>query len=380
MRGMKKMVLVLVAVLSMAMPTSAIYAENTTDVIENTTNQQAEIVVPEGGEYQTENQSEAATFQGSIESGQTNAEVPLKIPYRGQMQIQFSVSNELTQDMTVTIVKNTTGEVVSTMVLTKEQASSVQLVSVKETGKYTLKVETAQTFTPIAFEGSVVMYRDGASRTLTEDTPALAYPTSKNQTILYKFTVKNNGCILIGGKTYQGEKMTIEILNSKKVSLNPRKSVLSESNDYLMNYALKKGTYYIRVTNMKTPYRIRYRYYKHYEQAGTSKAKAVTLTKGKEKKGMFYLTDSTSKENWFKVTLTKKQKLSMIITSYGSSSLEYQLLAADSNVTIRNSKFYPPNGVVRMKTGDTLPKGTYYIKISKSAKENISAIYTIELE
>lgn len=70
----------------------------------------------------------------------------------------------------------------------------------------------------------------------------------------------------------------------------------------------------------------------------------------------------------------------MIITSYNSDKLQYQLVSANSKVTIRNSKFYPPNGVVRMKTGDTLPKGTYYIKVSKTTTKNASGAYSIMIE
>ncbi|GEM_PF-5470670 len=393
MRRIKQIAIVLALVMGMSGQTIAIGAEevNQNTQVEQEENQdqakeqtqQENITVPVGLQYGEEISEEAVAFQTTIEALQTTSEVSFKVPYIGQLQLKVSANNgteAITQAIVLHLKEQTSQEEIKTITLTPEQLTNTVMIPIKKAGNYTMTAETAQTNRPISIEGNAVLYRGDTERTLSNRVSACTYTTEAGKTVLYKIKIPKNGRIVIHGKVFEDKTMNVEILNSKKVSLNPKKSTLSASNEYSTYYALKKGAYYIRVKDMNSCYRIRYRFYSYASQAGTSKAKAVSLTKKKTKKGILYLTDSTSKENWFKVTLSKKQKLSMIITSYNSEKLQYQLVSANSQVTIRNSKFYPPNGVVRMKTGDMLPKGTYYIKVSKTTTKNASGAYSIMIE
>lgn len=365
-------------ILCMNWTTTPIYAEenNQTQTQEN-----EGIQIPVATKYETDMAEGAISFLATVPVGGASVDIPMQTTNGGIVKIALS-SEGLSQEVRVSLRSQGSEGVIpdNQVTLTTEARNGTLLVQVPQAGTYLLHVETAYTYVPITVNAKAMLYRND-NRTLQHKQWAVTYPNQYDTTNYYKVKLTKNGYITVQGRTYEttNGKLTVELCNNKKTSLNPKKVNLTEENEFTSYYALKKGTYYIKISDTDRPYKVRYMFTGMSDQAGTSKAKAKTLKKGKQGMGLLYLTDSKTKTDWFKVSLTKNQKLRMTITNFASTKLEYQILPASSNVTLHNAKFYPQNGTAIFVTGDTLPKGTYYIKISKTTTKDASGAYSIKV-
>lgn len=144
----------------------------------------------------------------------------------------------------------------------------------------------------------------------------------------------------------------------------------NSSNRYGDYVALKKGTYYVAV-NTAYPYTLRCASSKVKDQSGASQKKAATIKKGKTVKGMVGLSEGTKKADWYKVSLPKRTKLKLKYSALctGSSSLKLQVIPANKRTRLTgDTTIYLKSGSGTLSSRDTLAKGTYYIKISKTNK------------
>ena len=243
MRRIKQIAIVLALVMGMSGQAIAIGAEevNQNTQVEQEENQdqtkeqtqQENITVPVGIQYGEEISEEAVAFQTTIEAFQTTSEVSFKVPYIGQLQLKVSANNgteAVTQEIVLHLKEQTSQEEVKTITLTPEQLTNTVMIPIKKAGSYTMTAETAQTNRPISIEGNAVLYRGDTERTLSNRVSACTYTTEAGKTVLYKIKIPKNGRIVIHGKVFEDKTMNVEILNSKKVSLNPKKSTLSASN------------------------------------------------------------------------------------------------------------------------------------------------------
>ena len=153
-------------------------------------------------------------------------------------------------------------------------------------------------------------------------------------------------------------------------------------------YALKKGTYQVYVKlNYATVNTIEGYQPNQYQvatilkyasdQGGTKKSKATTLKLKKSKQGIIAQTDpaggyNSSKGDWYKFKLTKKTKVRLYLTGYGQAR-PYLYTSGKISYKYRNNL----NKFVQLKS-TTLPKGTYYIRLSKLTKDG-SFFYKIGL-
>lgn len=174
----------------------------------------------------------------------------------------------------------------------------------------------------------------------------------------------------------------VSLYSSDKKALTEETSV--RKGDYRV-FAVKKGTYYIRVTTYSDVIKIRYTEKAISETSGTSKAKALALKIGKVQKGLVFSEDKTSKADWYKFTLTKASKIDIQIDyNVPSGKIKYELTssAISGNVT---GSLYSYYGETEKKeiplktwTSETIPKGTYYLKFTKDDK-NTNGNYSVKI-
>jgi transcriptional accessory protein Tex/SPT6 len=168
----------------------------------------------------------------------------------------------------------------------------------------------------------------------------------------------------------------ITLCNSSKKAITNEISSSTISDTKI--FAVKKGTYYLKVTTNSYWLRMKTSQESATDQSGSSKSKAANLTLGKDKSGLIFLEDKSSKYDWFKFTLTKATAVDLEISgSCSAGTIYYELTSSSIDGTLEGYlsgvgsydetplNYYTSDG----KIHTSLPKGTYYIKVyKKSAK------------
>lgn len=202
--------------------------------------------------------------------------------------------------------------------------------------------------------------------------------TGENQTY-HKLVISKPGYIKIEGAFLGGSgSIYATLCNSKKVALS-QKEYLYSSNNYTTYYAVKKGTYYINITSYDD-YKLRYTFAAVKDTSAQSQKKATVIGKGKTVKGLILSEDSLKKVDWYKVKLTKSQKLVLDVNAKSCDSIRFEIVPASSKVILFGSSFslYEVNGDTYGTKG-ALPAGTYYIKVTKTDVKS-SGYYSIKLK
>ena len=150
-------------------------------------------------------------------------------------------------------------------------------------------------------------------------------------------------------------------------------------------YVVPKGTYYVCV-NTEAPYvRAELKMSKGEDQCGKSRKKARKLSvNGNRKKCMFSIQESAQSEHWYFFENKKEQEIQVFYNgkaSGGEFSLEFFKEKTSFGVISlsedkEDASFAPSSGV---KGTTTLPKGKYYMKITKSSG-NVSGYYSIQVK
>ncbi|BBF42445.1 hypothetical protein lbkm_1127 [Lachnospiraceae bacterium KM106-2] len=196
-----------------------------------------------------------------------------------------------------------------------------------------------------------------------------------------KVKVNNTGSVNVKYAAKYGS--YVSLCNSKKSQISTKPYLGSTGET---NFAVKKGTYYLKFKASADYAIVQYKNTKISEKSGSSKKRAKAIKAGKTVKGVFLPTESTKKADWYKVTLTKKQALKLQLkSSCGGSgdSFQFQITPA-KGLNVRGTfqkNLYSVNQTYTTKITSTLssslPKGTYYIKVTKNSKKN-SGSYSIK--
>lgn len=211
-----------------------------------------------------------------------------------------------------------------------------------------------------------------------------------NHPVYYTYKTSKSGYITIQTSNLIDATFLPEVMlcNSKgKVITDPKSN--HENTDTIV-YAVKKNTTYkIKVTS-KDPYGSQYygfslKYTARSENSGTTKKSAIALKLGKVTSGLVYAEDKASAEDWYKVTVSRKQKVtlyysgsitsgSMLFDVFDSKGRSYASYSVVARVGTQDKDSLTNRG-----NGKELPKGTYYIRIKKTRK-SACGIYSIQLK
>lgn len=359
-----------------------VYAEDITTEITTNHDIKTPIKLENANVYTKDLRKEAITFTVTIPAGQTEAIQEISLPDRGKFRAQI-VSAQLNQEIKAVFydLEETEPKVLAEGSLNINSFDLLFNANISKSGTGQLRFQMNSADTVDTVLTIKAAFYNGKSQTLSSKKWIVAGPPSEKDVLYYKINIPQNGYITVDGECYDdGNDLTVSLKDSKKQSKNPNEVTLSNKNNWTSYYAVRKGIYYLKVTDTKSLYGLCYTFTTVTDQAGSSKAKATVISAGKIKKGLVYTTDEKSKDDWFKITLSKKQKLRLTIDSRVSGALNYQIIPQSSKVKLRNSKFSPPNGICSVVTAESLPKGTYYLRITKKSIEDASGAYSIKLE
>lgn len=128
--------------------------------------------------------------------------------------------------------------------------------------------------------------------------------------------------------------------------------------------AIAKGTYYVKAKGVDSKTNMRIRFYQFSSPANYSFASAKSL--GLKQKNLIIQTKRNNFSRYFKVTLTKAQKITLVPTIGELSANE---------VTIHDSKFRSQpiykHADGEVGTKDVMPKGTYYVVLHHPAQAGL---------
>ncbi len=196
--------------------------------------------------------------------------------------------------------------------------------------------------------------------------------------LLYKVVVAKTGSLTINIESEYSSYITL--LDSKKKAISSE--VYSYNGDKVC-FAVSKGTYYIKATSISDIIRLKSTFSAITEKSGSTKAKAVKLTAGKTVSGCLTATNKKGTTDWYKITLTKSQKVEILFTgSVSSGKVKLEFFGGDLSGSV-NRYIYDVDSdesfSVETWTSDKLPKGTYYIKVYKDEAIS-SGFYKLQLK
>lgn len=215
---------------------------------------------------------------------------------------------------------------------------------------------------------------DGNDRELKSG-KQVAVGVNGKQTNYFKFKVKKAGYItvpLIDDQSASYCKVTL--CNSKKKALTNEMS-LGGAYTKTLTYGVKKGTYLIKV---KYPYSSKNAYTFKVtsnssikEKSGKSKAKAVTLKKGKKgtKKGT--LEAGSGQVDWYKFKKTNtKSTVTVTVKGKTNDKIKVSVYRPGKSKAAASGTFSYMYEGYKFTIPKSYPKGTYYIKIERGSKKS----------
>lgn len=211
-------------------------------------------------------------------------------------------------------------------------------------------------------EDSSHLYFDGRS-----------YTDSK--LVFHKFTIKKPSLMCLFGLSYteSGEvydnrlpTSMYAVYNSKgKKMMDLNYGSVSGLNSPVAFFFLKEGTYYV-ATNCYRPYALHLSYKSYSRKIATQKSKAVNLAKNKTVNGYFLRGEKGV--HWYKIKLTKKQKINFAFSSLGENSVSYTFYTPKNGNSTRSVFCDAVKAEYFLQPGKkALPKGTYYIKVTRNS-------------
>ena len=206
----------------------------------------------------------------------------------------------------------------------------------------------------------------------------------------YTFKAAKNGYLSVFETSLvdNGGTVTSVLCNAKGKVLT-EKAFFDNLQNNQVTYAVKKGqTYKLKIkaldTNDTQYYQLSFKHAAIKEKSGASKKKAVKIKLGQKISGSVYAEESATKADWYKITNSKKQKLILSYSgSITSGSMVFDVFDAkgnklDSYSVISNIKEKQEASLHNKKKGLTIPKGTYYLRVTKSRK-TATGIYAFTL-
>lgn len=210
---------------------------------------------------------------------------------------------------------------------------------------------------------------------------------ARNAAQYKKITVKQAGKLTIKSNRYDSlsEVYDTQLVNDKGdyfTLCNAKKKELTSASVGTTSkcYGVKKGTYYIKLSNTYSDYRV---YSVSFKKAGTptntKKKTAKTVTK---KLQSYVLTSESSATQWYKFTLKKAKKMKFYVNNQTDDRLRIEIQKkGDSASTLYVDKNDYTN-IQRTNYGKVTKweKGTYYVKITKYYTSNTGGIVQVKLK
>lgn len=257
-----------------------------------------------------------------------------------------------------------------------------QYAKIKEKGTYYLQLKVYDHGNNIPEDGYVFevyfQFVSGADRELKDKTWSAATMVREYADGMYfKVSTSKAGTLTINLESDNSAYITL--LNSNKKEISDKTYYYTK--DGKLCFAVGKGTYYLKVNTYSSYFRIKSTFKAITDSSGASKAKAKALTKGKTYNGLVTATDKKGKVDWYKITLSKAQTVNIQFkgnVSSGKITLEFFGENIGGSITRTLYNLDDDRSFQATTYRSTkLPKGTYYIKVTKST-DTTSGNYTLK--
>lgn len=389
----KKFLASICAIACVCTMSSPVYAKELTNVagvdlaalrLEDTTMQ----TMSEKGNYNISVCSDTSKLQetditaitGTLNASNTTDSCTITVPERAALAIYSSAAYP---SASVSIeLKSQTGESLASQYLfssTTENSTDVKDEIFVEPGTYTFTYSVNANVTGnITYNTKIMAWTAATEETVNFDTGYVGFQKAGEE-VYKKVTVTKSGllqaeveemtgfgkAILAEDKSSlaaYGEKVTL--CNSKKVPIT-EENTTSSYNGYVNFYAVKAGTYYLKMSsNGDNYYTLGLQFTVGGTTNNTSKAKAQKLS-NKYKSTLMPIGGST-KTRWYKITLKKKKKIAFSYEYYGTGDKAVKVVVCNKKgKEITTSSNIYGDSKNTLSTTKKYPKGTYYIKISK---------------
>lgn len=215
-----------------------------------------------------------------------------------------------------------------------------------------------------------------------------AYQNGEGASIYYKVVAPKAGIFTINmdynESSYDTARISLCNKEKKVLSDNCKMHITNSAKVEKMKetpkckniFAVSKGTYYLKLTNIKGTYKIQSQFLAIKESSGKTKNKAKKLSVGgKAVKGVILSTDKKTQYDWYKFRLEASDRVRVGFKGSTSNKEELRLeVIPPSSAKFSKKailKFSGTDGNGSGKSGAQWPAGTYYLRINKTtAKGN----------
>lgn len=319
----------------------------------------------------------SSAYEVSISATEKQIVMPIKVDKKGIVQYAYYDANGSSSSFSVSFYT----DVACTSKLDYSNYNGT--VKIPKAGTYYVNIYAYSTATvtgdsiKVSFLCNMVSGED--SQLKNKEWKVSAIIDSDNP-IYYKVVVNNTGFIKLDIDTESSFYLTLCSSNKKALS----DEIYIYSTDNKAAFAVPKGTYYLKCSTSYSSnvFAIRSTSYSVKDASGSSKSKAAALKIGTEKKGLLLPGDKTSKNDWFKFTLTKATKVNLVVNgNVSSGKIRFEITSS----SLRGSASGYLNKVgdsyttqLKTYTTETLPKGTYYIRFYKDSSKT-SGDYSVKI-
>lgn len=201
------------------------------------------------------------------------------------------------------------------------------------------------------------------------------------QTVYHQIKISKPGYIAFNGYKYLSYSsgkysLSLYMCDSKKKVIQTDKLYLYSSNNFKNYVAVKKGTYYVRVSDYQ--YKLKYTFKAVSDKSGAVRSKARNVPRDKNVQGLAVIGEDGGKIDWYKFTLPAAKKVSFTFGAKANDWIQFEIVAADPNMRWMDS-------ARRMNTANTqttsikLPKGSYYVKVKRIYdNKDVSGVYSLK--
>ena len=310
------------------------------------------------------------------------------MPENGTLELIYT---EITGDTMQVIITDSSGKTysLSNYYFCFAEEGTHEGVYITERHDFYTKLNKGQTYSLTFVSGSAthgISFRlRYASNTATlKNGKAIYGGVIKGRESYYRIAVPKDGCLNVQLKDAckTGLKYRVRLFNVKKQPITSSKEI-TNTNDFVP-FGVKKGTYYLGVTaesKTRVLYKIQATTKALKTRAGTKKANALALKRGKVTENVFYAGKKrSSQKHWYKFTVTKHQKVKLDISVNSLSAITVKVIPANGRGFVKDTFFKgkAKTGYQLFSNGNkgkTLDPGVYYITVCSNS--NGCGYYTL---
>lgn len=324
-------------------------------------------------------QTDITSITGTLNASNLTDTCTITVPERAALVLYSSATYP---SKTVSIdLKSETGVSLATQSLFSSTTGISEDVDdgiLVEPGTYTLTYTVNSAITDsVTYTTKIMAYRAATEENVDAGAGYVGFHKA-GEDVYKKVTVKKGGLLEVGVAGYSGWGKAVltgaesssytygegvTLCNSKKTPITTQETTSSASG-YSNFYAVKAGTYYVRISPSYDDY---YIFVTKFTAGGTtsntSKAKAQKLSS--KYKSTLMPIGGSSKARWYKVTLKKKKIIEVLYEFYGMDGAATVALYNRNGKRLTYDYSIYSGKIDGFTSQRKYPKGTYYIKLSK---------------